>query len=55
VISLLNFGDSPFYFLFVLVAAIFAATLFVNFISAVLVLAIKARTRSVERSYGRRK
>jgi hypothetical protein len=50
-ISLVNFGDSPFYFLFVLVMAILAVTLLLNLISAVTSTLIERRARRLGKRY----
>lgn len=46
-INLLNFGDSPFYFLFVLVATIFGLVLLLNALAFIGTWAVDRRTRAL--------
>lgn len=49
---LLNFGDSPFYFLFVLVSVISVLVLAANIIAGILVVGIKLRLARIRKRYG---
>lgn len=46
-ITLVNFGDSPFAVLFIIVAVVFLLTLLANLIAAVLRLVIDKRTKTL--------
>lgn len=43
-VSILNFGDSPFFFLFILVTGIFTLTLIINLTTYLLTELVKYRT-----------
>jgi len=50
-ITLLNFGDSPFKFLFILVMTVFLLTLAANVIALIMTLVISSRTNKLRRKF----
>lgn len=54
-ITLLNFGDTPFYFLFLIVSTIFFSTILVNIIAGAMILYLNKQTAKLKRLYASEK